>query len=164
MIRKSLFTMVFLIISALASPASAQDFIKAPNGTFWKIDAGLKRLFTSSESIEGHGLKESNATPVDAEKFESYPVGEPMPHRRKYSTTRSVGAQSWGEFRVPVASGWTLIGEPKIHNGGQSEIQNELDREGNVIAIKVRVYNPNTAFAGFGRSREIKVTAILERQ
>ncbi len=152
----------YVTVVITMSSAIAQDFIKAPNGTYWKIDAGLKREFTSSESIAGYGLKIESAVPVTQQQFESYPVGEPMPTRKMVHQSMKIGAQSWGELQIPV-QGWTVIDGPHVENGSDVEVQNVVNGSGDTVAIKIRSYNPNLSVMGMGKSRTVKVTVTLEK-
>src|SRR2546430_9599390 len=104
---KMLFGYVTLELILLCS-AFGQEFIKAPNGSYWKIDSGLKRLFTSSESIEGYGLHIESAVAVDQQQFDSYLVGEPMPTRKIIRRTMKIAAQDSGEVRIPT-EGWVIV-------------------------------------------------------
>lgn len=144
--------------------ASAQDFIKAPNGTYWKIDVGLKRLFTSSESIEGYGLRIISAVPVNQQQFDNYPVGEPMPTRKIIRRSMKIDAQDSGEVRIPV-EGWVIVDGPDVKNGSQVEIENVVNGSGDTIAIKVRSHNPNASVMGIlGKSRTVTVRVTLEKR
>ncbi|HVF70027.1 MAG TPA: hypothetical protein VM940_00280 [Chthoniobacterales bacterium] len=148
---------------ACTTSATAQDFIKAPNGTYWKIDAGLRRMFTSSESIEGYGFKTTSAVSVNQQQFDAYPVGTPLPERKIVDQTMRIPAQEWGEVRIPV-EGWLLIGVPHVENGSQIEVLDILNASGDTIAIKVRSHNPNLMVMGFGQGRTVTVRVTLERR